>query len=189
MKVSTLTSLPKTSVFALFNPKKNKVHIMYAKNTPIKLIKFIDELKYNKHRNKELCEDVDDLELIILETYEDDFICRMHMNYWYDYVVNKEGLELYGNRHNYLQYKLRKSVSVYNYDYLNKTHVDRVFVEFVNGRNSSFVVGVFDNMSEADAFLETYDNVGDFKYPSYAFNKLTKEFLLKEYRKRQKKLR
>ena len=188
MKLSVLTTLPKTSVFALFNPKKNKVHLMYAKNTMVKLVKFLDELKYNKHRNKELCEDVDDLELIILETYSDDSICRMHMNYWYDYILNEEGLELYGNRRNYLQYKLRTSVSAFEYDYLNKSNVDRVYVEFINSRNEGFVVGVFDNVPEATQFSEFVSNNQEYLFTVYASNRLTREFLSKE-RSREKKLR
>ena len=185
MKIKDLSDLPKISVFALFNPKKNKVHLMYAKNTLIKLAKFIDELKYNKNRNKELCDDVEDLEVIILETYVDESICRMHMNYWYDYVTKVEQLELY-SRYNYLVYKPRITVSAYEYDYLNKNQVDRVYVEFINARNEGTVVGVFNNIIEAEEFKASCIDTQEHLFSVYACNELTKEYVQK---KELKKLR
>jgi len=65
MDLSTFVNTPLISVFALYNSKKNKAHIMLAKNTLIRVATFIDELKYNKHANQELCDDLNDLERLL----------------------------------------------------------------------------------------------------------------------------
>jgi len=176
MNLTELANLPNCSVFALYNSKKNKVQLMYAKNTLTKLAKTIDELRNNTHSNKELCNDLDDLEFVLLETYPDELTCRELMNYWFDYVVNEEGMELYSKR-NYLSYRPKVTVSVFSYDYLNPDRVDRVYVELVNTRGKGFVVGVFDNVPDAEEFKKIYLDSQKFVMPVYATNKLTKAFM------------
>jgi len=166
MKLTDLAKLPYISVFCLYNPKKNKVYLAHTNNMLLRFAKLIDELRQHHHSNKELCEDIDDLELVILETYHDIEHARLHMSYWKNYVTNVEGMELYNNN-NYLTYRTRIYEDVYN---------ERIYVELVNARNQSFVIGVFDHMIEAKEFKASLDK-SEFIYPYYATNELTKKYL------------
>lgn len=166
--VKDLLGLPEGCTFALYNPKKKKVQLFVCKNALIRIPQIINDLRNNEHSIRELCEDVRDLELIILETSNDYGMLRLHMQYWYDYVKNI-GLETY-KRHTYLKYKSRVNVG-YDYD-----GVQRVFVELVNRRNESFVVGVFEKMNEAKEFQKQYFDTQKYVFPVYANNSLTKNY-------------
>ena len=178
MKLSNLSNLPNNSVFALHNPKKNKVHLMYAKNTLVRLARFIDELRNRENSLTELCDDLDDLELVILETYSTESVCKLMMNYWYDYVTEEEGMELYTKR-NYLSYKARIEYLSFSYDYLNKNNVDLVYVQLVNSRGKGMIVGVFKSIPEAEEFKKNYLDIQRHITPVYATNDLTKNYISK----------
>lgn len=169
--VKELLKLPNVGcIYALYNQKRKKTQLFLANsNALLSIPRTISNLRNNDHKSKELCSDINDLELIVLETHEDTSYLRLRMQYWYDYVEDL-GLETYTKRI-YLQYKSRINV---DFDY---TGEKRVLVELVNKRNESFVVGVFDKMYEAKEFQEAYFGRSKYVYPIYANNVLTREYI------------
>ena len=166
--VKELANLPESCIFSLFNRNKMKGQIFLCKNGLLRIPQIINDLRTNQHSIKELCQDISSLELIILETHPDYELLRLHMQYWGDYL-EESGITPY-KKHTYLRYKARISVG---YDYDAKR---RVFVEMVNRRNESFVVGVFHKMHEAKEFKHEYFDTQKYVYPVYASNNLTKNY-------------
>jgi hypothetical protein len=168
--VRDLLSLPEGCTFALFNQKRKKAQLFICKNGLIRIPQIINTLRNNEHSSKELCSDLQDLELVILETNNDISILRLHMQYWKDYLKDLE-LETY-NKINCLIYKSRVTTG---YDYTGEL---RILVELVNRRNESFVVGVFEKMYEAKEFQKKYFDTRNYVYPVYANNEHTREYVL-----------
>jgi len=166
--VKQLRELPEGCTFALYNPIRKKSQLFICKNGLIRIPRIINDLRTNEHTNKELCRDLEDLELIILETSNDYSLLRLHVQYWYDYMKDI-GLETY-SKHTYLKYKARVNVG---YDFNGE---QKVFVELVNRRNESFIVGVFDNMYDAKTFKVDYFDSMKYVYPVYANNESTKKY-------------
>ena len=166
--VNELHKLPEGCIFALFNPDRAKAQLFLCKNGLLRIQQIINDLRNNEHSCKELCNDLNNLQLTILETNNDQDILRLHMQYWFDYIESV-GLTPY-KKHTYLKYKARITVG---YDYDAKK---RVFVELVNRRNESFVVGVFKKMYEAKEFKDQYFDTQKYVFPVYANNDLTKKF-------------
>jgi len=174
--IKEISNLPKASVFGLYNRKKNKVFLCLGKDTTKRLCSLVTELKYNSHRISELCNDLDDLELIILETSTDPNLdnsykrFKLHMNYWYDYIETS-GITLYGTRYNYIEYKPRITYG------LNYNGESVVMIDLVTRRNDSFTVGLFSNYFDAEEFKKQYFDNQKYVYPVFANNDLTKNYM------------
>ena len=168
--IADLVELPDACIFVLYNQDKGKAHLALCKNGLLRIPRLINELRKNEHKIKELCEDLGELQLKVLETHEDYETLRLHMNFWYNYIEDL-GLETYSKRRTYIKYKSRINIG---YDYNGDR---RVFVELVNRRNESFVVGVFEKMFEGRDFKKQYFDSKDYVYPVYANNELTKNYV------------
>lgn len=182
--LQTIRELPSASIFGIYNPKKKKVLVTFSLNTTKGVAAMMSDLKDGSYKDNEMCQDYDDLQLIVLETIEHTSnsvdiksIFRLHMFYWQNHIESI-GLTHYGKRYNYINYKSRLSHGV------NYSGKPVVYVNLVTNRNNSFVVGVFKNISDAKQFAKGYldtqkEEVG-YIYPVYARNNLTKEFLIEE---------
>ena len=168
-----MKDLPRASIVALYNPKKKKVHLLLCRDCLRSMSRTLSEIRNKTYKLKDIIEDQDDLELIVLEELSDYDTLRLHMNYWYDYIKTI-GLELYTKKHNYLQYKARINVS------LDFEGDNVVFVELVNRRNEAYIVGVFRNMNEAKEFKSEYFDNQKYVYPVYAINEDTQKYIRKD---------
>lgn len=171
--IQEMKKLPKASIMALYNPKKGLVHLLLCRDGLKSVTRTLSEIREGTYRFKELIEDQDDLELIVLEELNDYSTLRLHMNYWFQYI-KKLGLNLYTKKHNYLQYKARINVS------LDLEGDNVVFVELVNRRNEAYVVGVFKNMADAKAFKSFYFDNQRYVYPVYSTNLETQKYIRKD---------
>ena len=177
MVLETMRGLPKSCIFAFYNPTKKKVYLSYARNSIKRIASIMSDLRDGTFSNTEMCEDYLELELIVLETssnknsLDSQAVFRLHMDYWQNYV-EKLGLSYYGKRSVYVQYKPRLT---HGFDYEGKKVV---FVNLVTKRNDSFIVGVFNKTPDAKEFVSTYlDSQGSYILPVYSYNDLTKGFM------------
>lgn len=176
MRFQELVTAPKTAVFCLYNRKKNKAFLTLGKDYLKRLTQIVTELKDGSFRIKEMNSDINDLEIIILETCNDDSayqLFRMQMDYWYDYISNL-GIGLYGRRHTFLKYRPRLNMGI---DFSGR---NVIFVELVNKRYEAEVVGVFDSLEEAENFKQHYFLDQKYVYPIYSTNNLSKEYFLEK---------
>lgn len=178
--IGNIRDLPRSAVFALYNPKKKKVYVTLARNFIKRLAAVTNELRDGSFKLDEMCQDYDDLELIVLETSnsmdtaETQKVFKLHMFYWQNYV-EKLGLTHYGKKYTYVRYKPRLTHGI------NYSGIPVVFVNLISTRNDSFIVGVFENYFDgknfSDEYLSKQQNDHGYIYPVYACNDTTKEFL------------
>lgn len=172
--IKEMSNLSKCSIFVLYNRKKNKALMCLAKDQLKRLSQIISELKNRNFRIKEMYSDIEDLEIITLEDCQTDLVYedfKLHMSYWYDYL-ERIGIDLYSNRHTYIEYKARCSEGI------NELGESVIQVELVTKRNKTTLVGVFRNTIEAEDFISQYYNnrVNPYNYPVYSCNEMTTRY-------------
>lgn len=171
----SLLETPRSGIVAIYNRKKHKAQLVIAKNLASHLATIATEIRDGIYPNREIMEDRNNLEMIVLETLngsspEEDYeTLKLHMHYWYMYC-NDLGMSFYSKRL-YVMYKARTRVDI------DLKGTMKVFVDLVSRNNKSFVVGVFDKMDEAKEFVKTYFKEDEYIYPVYANNHHTKEYL------------
>lgn len=128
----------------------------------------MEELEQGKYFNKEMVQDFNDLDIVILESVYDGYNAREHMEYWKQYFLDS-GYTMYG-KINYNKYHTKLTV----------IGIDKVLVEIVHQRrDKKEVVGIFDCKQDAVEFIRDYyspdTNIHMFKV--YANNKATREWI------------
>lgn len=177
--LTILRDAPKSAVFALYNPKKKKVFVTLARNYLKRISTLVTELNDGSFKDNEMCQDFQDLKLILLETSNHPNTAanqerfRLQMHYWQEYV-EKLGLSHYGKRHIYVKYKPRITTG------LNYEGDQVVFVTLVSKRNDKTTIGVFDNAFDAQEFKKEYLDTQSYIYPVYALNDLTRRYCMHE---------
>lgn len=149
-------------LFALINASDKKVDIRYSSNLILSIGGIITKLAGDYSLPRELILDKDKLTLIVLELCDDDQSRRLHHAYWCDYYKTM-GYELY-RQHPALSYNVRILIR----DMF-------VYVSLENRNYDSLLVGIFDNMTDANSFI-AHCYKEDIKYPVYAINELTKAY-------------
>jgi len=164
--MDNLLHLPEMCIFGLVNESGKKIFIGYTINIVTSLSKLIKEYKSS---NKELFK----LPLIIIEKITDKHNLLVRYNYWCKYYSNK-GYLLYKKPANRVNFKIRIDLSK---DFRMLKHTRHLFyVKILSRRYREHIIGVFDKIYDAEAFIAD-------KYPNgiddiiYSNNNLTKEYM------------
>lgn len=163
--INTLSQLPNMCVFALVNEKDKKIFIGKTTNLVTYLGRLINECQYS---NKELLT----LPFIILESITDKPNLYVRFNYWINYYSNK-GYLIYKKPKYRLNYKLRIDLMG---DFRMQYEARHLFyVKILSRRYRELVIGVFDKIYDAEAFIaDNYPN--GIESVVYSSNSLTKEY-------------
>lgn len=146
-------------VYALINDSDKKVDIRYCSSLSMAIGAFLSRINAGYDLPSVLIQDKDKLQLVVLEIMDDPTSRLIHHGYWTD-KYKSMGYSLY-REHPALHYKVRIAIE----DYL-------IYVKLMNRNYDSIIVGVFDNMEEAESFVSTcYSD--EIKYPVYATNDLS----------------
>ncbi len=162
-----LYKLPKSCIYVLRNDKKKCVYITYSKNFITSLSRNIKEMQDGTHVYKPLNGKLGKWELHIIETlkFSDTIleiscsinsIIETYKALGYDIKTHKNVM------------KVRFRVDI-GQDY-------KVYCKLITKGYNEYVVGVFNNMIEAEALIEQYRNMTVIR-PVYADNDLTKSYL------------
>lgn len=159
--LQTLNDMNTPGVWAFVNDTDKIVYLSYSKNIQSTVSRNIKEMADNSHSCKQLIKDKSKLQLQVLE-----YNCsKAKLSYWIDNYRNK-GYSLYRERNGEVVYRVKVKIIP---EYF-------VHVTLCNLRGTSTVVGVFDNMQEANSFIQTHysDKIYNIVYSD---NILTKQYL------------
>lgn len=161
MKLNELLALPKSGVVVL--KKGDHALVSYTTSMGAEL----QEL-YNLFRGQT------GISMFVLSAGADLETLKLHTEYYRKfYHSNYKPIQEYNRK--VIEYKIRL-VPIKDFR--------GVDVELVTARGDSKVVGRFKNIVEAKDFIETYYGTDNpFRFPVYAANSDTKEFLQKEQKK------
>lgn len=160
--VTTLSTMPKNSIYALINEQGKEIYLTYAYDVLLNLTRLLSEIRAGFG----LPIDPSQFNYKLLET-TDRSLLKLRFNYWYD-------------NYNELGYKFLNKRKPVNYRLLSSFGIDfrngnkkLLYVKLKN-RSNEIILGAFDNIEECDNFLNNY---GGIYHITYATNQLTKEFL------------
>lgn len=164
-----IIDLPDQCIYGLINNQDKKIFIGYTKDLVTALNRIGKDIKYSNHILKN---DINKLELIIIETINNEDLLRSRYQFWYNKYSNM----------GFLHYRKYKAMGFYKLfiDVLmvNHIHVPKVYVKLRWGRSKELTVGIFDSVEECDAFInEFYPNKNNIASIIYSSNILTKEYL------------
>ena len=159
-------------VYSLVNSKDKRVYISYSKDICTSLTLLLKNIKLGGVTYKQLKKDLRKLKFCHLEyinKYDSYTDVQMKMQYFVD-LYKQSGYELYSSGYKHQSFRVRLNID---------HHINNFVVELVT-RNSrkSFVVGVFDNVHDAEDFMTIFDGM-DRIVPVYAINRLTREYFSK----------
>jgi hypothetical protein len=162
--IETLLKCSTPGIYALINDVDKKIDIRYSSNVSNSITTILTQIRKGIAHPTELEEDLSKLRLIVLELHPSNYqTILLHHAYW----INKYkelGYTLY-RKHIALQYKLKIYI-----------HHMIIHVSFENRNHDSILLGIFDNMEEANEFCRVYENE-TVLYPYYAINDLSKKYL------------
>lgn len=171
-KVTDLLRMSGPGIYCIRNPKNGKAYIVYSSGDMLASIAGVmSELKDRGFKIAAMNKDRDNLVVEILENGGDIETLKLHVEYWIN-QYQLDGWTLYDPaRRKYLQYKVVVEIPLGS----------KKFVEVVlkNTRNDMKIVGRFKDIEEANMFIsECYgEESNPFRYPVYANNSLTREYL------------
>jgi hypothetical protein len=156
MKLDDLLSLPESGVILLW--KRGQVLVTYTERMGLYL-----ETLYAQFKGKS------DMEIQVRSAGADSETLRLHTEYYRDrYMRSGQLLQFHGRKT--ICYRIRTAPSP------KYTGVD---VELVSARGEAKFVGRFKTPKDAKEFIETcYGTDNPFRFPVYAQNSATKEFML-----------
>lgn len=162
MRLDEVLSLPQSGVVILV--KGTQVLVSYTTSMGPHL-----EGMYNQFRGQS------NIEMVVRSAGTDLETLKLHTEYYRNYYVRNGFTLLLTNYRKSIQYRVRVVPS---------SEFKGVDVEVVSARGDSKVVGKFKNIRDAKDFIETYYGTDNsFKFPVYAVNSATKEFLLDKQKK------
>lgn len=157
MNLDDLLSLPKSGVVILF--KQNQVLVTYTTSMGAHLESLYQQ--FGGHRG---------ITLEVMSAGADLETLKLHTEYYRDFYSKSSRVLLQAHLRKTVQYSVRV-VPAIGFKFIH--------VELVNARGDSKFVGRFKNSKDAKDFVAAYygkDN--PFRFPVYAANSDTKEFLL-----------
>lgn len=168
--IDNLVHLPEMCVFGLINEESKIVLIYRTTNIVTSLARVIRDYKYS---NKNILKN---FKLIIIEKIEDSNNLWIKYNFWVNEYSNK-GYTVYNRSKYKMRYKLRKQILG---DFRTRNELGVLFyVKVVSSRYKEVIVGIFDKVSDMDAFTDTYYPGGLILHLEYAKNSITKEYYAK----------
>jgi hypothetical protein len=120
---------------------------------------------------KQLIKDASNLEFLLLENinnYDRPIDIEMKIVYFVKHYKHL-GYELYNTKYKFQNFKVSISVN---------EEIDRVYVQLVSRIYKKLIVGIFDNMFDAELFATEFENM-DIIIPVYAINKYTREWFIR----------
>lgn len=166
--LKALNKLPKACIYALVNTKKKCVYISYSKNFIISLSRNIKEMQDKVHVYKPLNK-YKSWELVIIET----------LNYKSTILDISSSINTTIETYKALGYDIKTHKNVMKLRFRVDIGQDfRVYCKLITKGYSEYVVGVFNNMIEAEDLILQYRNMTIIR-PLYADNDLTREYLSK----------
>lgn len=168
IETKSLIRATSSGVFCLENSAKKRVYINFSKNMLGYVSRVFEELQSNRFPLKDMVRDLDNLEFKILESRDD----IETMDYWIEHYQS-QGWTVYNANS---KRPLPRTPRVIIAD-LNKSLVE---ARLYNRRGDYEVVGVFNNVPEANSFMEScYGDNNPHKLRVFAANFLTRKELSK----------
>lgn len=158
--------MPRRGIFILINEKKKCLYISYSKNLVTSVARNVREMQDKVHIYKPLNRNIRDWRFEIIETlyYEDtilDISCKINS---FIEIYKQLGYEVKTHT-NIVQLRFRVDIGE---DY-------KVYCKLVTKGHNEYVMGVFNNMEEAEEFIIQYRNM-KVLLPVYASNELTRDY-------------
>lgn len=157
--VSDIIQLARGGLYCLINDSKMKIDVRYGSNLTTSIGAILTKLDGGYDLPRDLLLDKPALKLKILEFNDDNQSRRLHHAYWVSYYKEK-GYSLY-RQHPASAYKIKVVIE----DFI-------IYVKLVNGNYDETVVGVFEDMQEANEFISVSYKEGVIS-PVYAINDLS----------------
>lgn len=157
--ISTLQTIPNSCVYAIISDSNKTCLVSHSNNLQSSLGSILAS-------NKVIGNDV---RLVVLDVLDDvEYKLLLCEKYKLQYIGS--GYEI-KNKRSYINYYVRIQYSV---------KLDCAMVVLYNRRRDKKIVGIFDNINEANSFVEEYYKQGDCTFPVYSTNKGTKEYVERE---------
>lgn len=157
MRLDEVLALPQSGVVILIKDKQ--ILVSYTTSMGSHL-----EGLYNQFSGQS------NIEMIVRSADADLETLKLHAEYYRDYYIKKGFTLLLSHYRKSIRYRVRAVPS---------SEFKGIDVEIVSARGGSKVVGKFRNIGEAKDFIEIYYGTDNsFRFPVYATNSATKEFLL-----------
>jgi hypothetical protein len=166
IEIKSLIRLSCSGVFCLENPVNKRVYLNFSKNKMGYIARVLEELETQVTPYKQMIFDKKKLRVRILEVRED----IETLDYWVTQYQN-EGWEIYNA-------KAKRPLPRVPKVMISSMDKTRVEARLYNKRKEYEVVGIFDNLPEAETFLETcYGDNNPHKLRVIAANFLTRKEL------------
>lgn len=168
--IPLLINMPEQAVFGFFNDEDKIAYIGYSKNSLLALSRILNNLKYS---NNLMAKHYSKLKFAVIENCRDSNRLKVRRDFWME-QWRQMGYRFYNDRKS-ISYKLR----IEAIPALDKGPGSDLlaYVKLVSRGRREVIVGVFDNMADAEAFAnEKYPRIDDI---IYANNNLTLEYLSK----------
>lgn len=167
---STLTDLYTLSVpgvYAVINESNKRIYIAYAANVGIAIATLIAKASNYELPIDDLCKDIK-LGIVSIKLLRE---CKGDTETLRGYA------QMYVDNYKQLGYSMYRDITFIRYSVRTSITNDyKIIVELVKTRNSKVLVGVFNNMIEANSFI-TEHYQGTIYFPIYCNNSLTKLYL------------
>lgn len=165
-----IKDIPEAGLWAFINNYTKKVWISYSDHILGSIARNVRDLNDGSHETKDLQKDNKGLKIVIIEECRD----REHQLLFMEYYYNK-----YRNK-GYTHYR-----KLHGLQYTPAVVVERnllVHVYLKNKKNVKKLVGVFDNIDDANIFVSYAFKKMSVVFPVYARNELTRKAVIEQSR-------
>jgi hypothetical protein len=168
LETNDLFQYPQSCTFGVFHDATKTVVVYDTINFFKTLGEILNKLQNDEYDHPGLHEHKQSLTIRVINSHQTLSVRRQQFSSEIETLTNN-GYTVLNKRKTLVKYKLRKIMTRFN-----KQSV--ICVVKVNSRNEKTVMGIFNNLIEADAFIES---LGDLKIipEIYASNNLTKDYL------------
>lgn len=165
--LNDLYSMSVPGVYAVINSSNKRIYIAYAANVSIAIATLLAKAANYELPINDLCKDIE-LGIVSIKLLRE---CKGDTNILRGYA------QMFVDKYKQLGYSMYRDITFIKYSVKTSiTTSNKVIVELVKTRNSKVLVGVFNNMIEANNFItENYKE--PIYFPVYSSNDLTKSFL------------
>ncbi len=163
--------LCRPGIYVLVDNRHKKVAIIHTNDLLRSISATMTQLKSNTHKCKKLNEHKEWLSLEILETVEDRVARYLRHSYWVEHY-KKLGYKMFFYK-KAIEFKVRVVIEP---DFTPSSDNLLVYVVLKNTRGDKLVVGVFNAMPEAEAWVEAVYRPMNIISPVYADNELSQEY-------------
>jgi DNA-binding Lrp family transcriptional regulator len=145
MILNDLISLPQSAVYALIDEDTRRIYVHASYDVPSSLVRLAKSISIREPWCRNLADDIQKLKFVILEADVEKDKLKLRYNYWLDAYV-KLGYSAYHVMKNRVEYHVETVCQ------MNDNLQLLVWVYLVNKRRDKTLVGVFNNLEDADAF-------------------------------------